>query len=436
MIKVEVETLDAVHRRLAVEVPAEHVQQEIDRAYGELARRARVRGFRPGRTPRPVLEQLFGDQVRAEVFARLIQQSYEEALRDQSLPVVSEPQIVTERAEPGASLRYSATVEVKPELRVRNYTGLSVVRPTAEVTEAEVNEFLHQLQESSAQLRPVTDRSRVERGDVVTIDFEARRNQRLVGRAENRLVEIGRSAFSESFDQQLQGAEVGAACEFPVVYPADHKDPDVAGSTVQFRVNVKSLATKETPPLDDDFAKDHGECDTLVQLRERVRAQLESQAARRADDAMRAALVDQLVEAHDLVVPDAMVQRRAQALAEDILSSVRDPRLRPRDADEQVARLVRELEPEARKHVKAALLLESIAQEENLQVGEDDLEDYVSHLAARAGSAAERVRALYQDSERRAGLRGRLLQQRALDVVVARANITNAQAASSVADPR
>ena len=435
-MKVEVETVDSVRRRLAVEVPEEEVRAEIERAYGELGRHARVRGFRPGRTPRPVLEQLFGDQVRADVFGRLIQQSYAEALRERGLAVVSQPQIVTERAEPGASLRYSATVEVRPDVDVGGYTGLAVDRPLAPVAEADIDAYLRRLQESLAQLHPVTDRRPVQRGDVVTLDYEARLGARLVGRGENRLVEIGRGGFGPDFDSAIEGSEIGDPREVSVRYPDDHANAELAGQLVQFQVTLKSLATKQVPPLDDDFAKDHGECASLDELRDRVRQQLEAQANQRADEAMRAALAEQLVKAHpDLLVPDAMVHRRAHALAEDLVRSMRDPRVPPKgDEGALIERLSHDLEPQARDQVKAALLLEAVARQEELVVNDADLDAHIEQLCAQAGTAAERVRALYRDDDARAALRARLMQQRALDFVASRATVTNVVSRESVAD--
>ncbi|HUI27288.1 MAG TPA: trigger factor [Candidatus Kryptonia bacterium] len=436
MIKVEVETVDPVRRRLAVEVPEEEVRAEIDRAYGELGRHARVRGFRPGRTPRPVLEQLFGDQVRADVFGKLIQQSYAEALRERGLAVVSQPQIVTERAEPGAALRYSATVEVRPEVEAQRYSDFVVERPLQPVSDADVDAYLRRAQDSLAQLKPIADRSRVQRGDVATIDYEARLGARLVGRGENRLVEVGRGSFGPDFDAQIETAEVGGTREITVGYPADHSNTELAGQTVRFHVTVKSLASKELPPLDDDFAKDHGECASLAELRARVRQQLEAQANQHADEAVRAALVEQLVKQHDdLVVPDAMVHRRAHALAEDFVRSMRDPRVPQKTEDTALLeRLSHDLEPQARTQVKAALLLEAVARQEHLDVSDDDLNAHISELSAQAGTAGERVRALYQDEDARLALHDRLLQQRALDLVASRATITTVEASRSVAD--
>jgi len=178
--KVDVETLDPLRRRLAVEVPAEEVSAEIEKTYAKLARAAKVPGFRPGHVPRSVLERLFGDRVRAEVFGKLIQDSYSEAIETRHIEALGQPEIVTEQAQPGAALRYSATIEVKPEVVVDDYQGIEVERPLATVTDADVSAFIDRLRESLAQLRPITERSRVESGDVVTLDYEARVDGRLM----------------------------------------------------------------------------------------------------------------------------------------------------------------------------------------------------------------------------------------------------------------
>lgn len=434
MVKVDVETVDSLRRRLAVEVPAETVTAEIDQAYAELGRAAKVPGFRPGRVPRPVLERLFGDRVRAEVFGKLIQRSLAEAIEERQLEPVGEPEIVTEEARAGTALRYSATVEVKPDVVAQHYSGLQVERPIAPVTDADVQAAIERLRQSLAQLHPITDRTRVEAQDVVNLDYEARIDSRLVSRAEDRAVEMGANGFPPGFDQQLIGAEVGAELNFPLSYPADYSTAELAGKTVQFRVRVRGISRKEVPLLDDEFAKDHGECSTLDELRERVRRRLEEEAAREADERMRNALLGQLAAAHDIPVPQAMIQRRTAALVDEVLRGWQQQRMRPKNESEALARLRQELEPRAQQQVKIALLLEAIARQENLTVSDEDVEQRIAALATHAGTAAERVRALYQNPEARQQLRTRLVHERVVDLMVAHARIRDVERQSSVDD--
>jgi trigger factor len=434
VFKVDVETVDAIRRRLAVEVPAETVAAELDREFAELARAAKVPGFRPGRVPRHVLERMFGDRVRAEVYGRLIQHSYAEAIDEQRIAAVGQPEIVTEQTAPGTALRYRATVEVKPEVHVDGYAGLAVERPIGRVGEADIDSYLERLRASLAQLIPVSDRTQVADRDVVTLDYEARSDGRLLGRGERREVEIGSNGFPPGFDAHLTGAHVGLTLDFDLTYPPDHAVSELAGKRVHFHTVVHAIAKKELPALDDDFAKDHGECSTLAELRQRVRRQLEEEAVRQADEVMRRNAVAELARRQDIPVPSAMVQRRAQALAEEVLYGWQQQRGRLKDEAEARAHLRKELEPRAHEQVKVALVLEAIARQEGLSVSDEDIEAHVSRLAQSAGTAADRVRALYQSEEARQQLRGQLLQSRTIDLVMDRAHITDVDAPSNIAD--
>jgi len=434
MTKVAVETVDAVRRRLAVEVPEAAVRAEIERAYETLRRKANVRGFRPGKAPRPVLERLFGDQVRAEVFGKLIHESYEEALRSERIEPVGEPQVVTEQAEPNAPLRYSVTVEVKPEIVVTSYQGLEAERELKSVSEEDIDKFLEELRESLAQLRPVMERKVAQVGDVATTDYEARIGERIVARGEGRLVDVSAQQPATAFGSHLVGAEIGVPVDVSIDYPADYPNQELAGQRLAVHMVIKSLALKELPVLDDEFAKDHGECDTLAELRARVRRQLEGAAAREADGAVRAALVGKLLRAHDVEVPQSMVERRTELLVDEFLSSLGQRRPPASREPELRARLRDQLAQQARDQVKASLLLEAIARQERLAVSEDEVDAEIDHLAQRAGNARERIRALYQEGAARGRLQAQLLQERALDRVVAQARVKTVVPTSSVAD--
>jgi len=424
MTKVALEAVGAVRRRLAVEIPAGDVAAEIERAYDQLRRKARVPGFRQGRAPRSVLERLFGDQVRADVFGRLVSESYVEALREQNIEPVGQPEIVTERAEPGEPLRYSATVEVRPSVVAAGYTGLAVERPRHTINDDDVSAFIERMRHSQARLVPIADRGTVRRGDIATIDYEAHIGTRLVGRGEQRRVEVGGEP-TDGPGAHLDGAEIGAPVTFDVDYPADHDNAELAGQRVAFRVVVSALAARELPELDDAFAKHAADCESVADLRRKVREELEAAAARDAESSVRSSLIARLVGAHDFEVPEAMVERRTEALIDEVLDGLGQRRPPASREDAVRARLRSELHDRARDQVKATLVLEAIAAQEHLEVDDAEIEGRIDRLAESAGKSRERVRALYQDAGARAGLRSRLLQERAIELVVARAAIAD-----------
>lgn len=432
MTKVALESVDAVRRRLAVEIPATEVAAQIERAYAQLRQRARVPGFRQGRAPRAVLEKMFGDQVRADVFGRLVQESYLDAVREQNLQPVSTPEIITESAEPGAPLRYSATIEVRPSVTATGYTGLAIERPVHTITDSDVDHFLAGLRERNATLVSISDRHEAQAGDIATIDYEARVGDAVVGKGDQRLVEVG-GRPEEGPGAHLAGALLGVPVQFEITYPAEHQNPDLAGKTVHFTATVTALARRDVPALDDAFAKAHGDVDTVDALRELVKQQLDVAAQRDAVGAVRSALVTKLVQAHEFDVPQSMIDRRAELLADEVLEGLGPRRPPASRAAEFRARLLHDLQEQARNQVKATLLLESIAAQEHLAVDDATIDTHIDRLAETAGKARERVRALYQDPAARAGLRSRLLQDRALDLLVDRANITDVERPSGVA---
>jgi trigger factor len=312
-------------------------------------------------------------------------------------------------------------VEVRPEVIAAGYGGLDIEKPMRSVTEADVDRFLEELRQSFAQLRPVPDRTRAAAGDLATIDYEARVGGRVAGKGEKRLVAVADG--EEEFSKRLEGAEVGSTIEFEIDYPAEHSNHDLAGKRVSFRVVVRSLSTKEVPALDDEFAKDHGEVDTLEQLRERVRQRLEAEAAHDAERAARNAAVAELVRLHEIEVPQAMASRRAETLAEQFLDSLGSRRPAASREGDVRRQLAADLMPRAIEQVKAELILAAIASQENLQIDDTIVDEQIDRLAARAGAAGERVRALYQDPSARASLRASLLEERALDLVMERAQV-------------
>ncbi|TMB20994.1 MAG: trigger factor [Deltaproteobacteria bacterium] len=423
------EDLTPVRKRLEVEVPAAAVQAELDRTFHEVGRRARLRGFRPGKAPRPVLERAFGEEVRREVLGRLVEASFHRAVETHGLAVVGTPDIDAEPITPGAALRYSATVEVRPAIALGDLGGLQVVRPATRVSDADVEQTIGGLRESVAQLRPVEDRARVEAGDVVLVDLTSRLEGGEPVRREGVLLEAGSGSFPLALERQLVGQSRGARLALRVPYPADHPNTGLAGKTAEFEVEVKELRVKELPPLDDDFARDHGKCESLAALRARVRADLEQEAATRADAAVREALIDQLLARHTFDVPSTLVERRTEALLQTL-----DLRL-PEGAEREqaLARLREQLRPRAERQVRTELLLDALAARDGIAVNDDELHAEVDGIAARERQVVERVRAFYERPEARAALRAKLVRDRALAGVLAAARVMPSSPAESVA---
>ncbi len=433
MANVQVETVDAVRRRLLIEVPAQQVTMEFDRAFSELAQTATVRGFRRGRVPRTVLERIAGDRLRAEVFERLVQDSFLDALRDENIEPVGSPEISTEAAaQSGQPLRYSVTIEIKPEVTVGPYDGVAVERPLRMIGDDDVDGYLEQAQQSAARIEPITDRAVAQADDVATVDYEARVGDRLIGKGDDRLVMVGGDDVVE-MGAHLTGVEVGSTTEFTIVYPDDFSNADLAGKTVAFKATVKAVGERRLPPIDDDFAKAYGGFDVLETMKNRVREELKAHAERAADNAARSAVIESLLRENEFEVPQAMVDRRADSMVSEFLASGAQRRPPARQEQEIRERLRQELEPRARQQVRANLLLESIARAEAIEVSEDEIAAAIEHQIEHAGASGEQLRTLYDDPAARSGLRLQMLRERALDRVMEKANVRTVEEKSSVA---
>ena len=425
---VTLEELSPVRKRLQIEVPAPEVQAELERAFQLVGRQAQLRGFRPGKAPRHVLERMFGSDVRREVLGRLVERSLHDAIEAHKLSVVGVPDIDAEGLTPGAALRYSATVEVRPLIELGDLKDLSVVRPATAVNDEEVERVLGNLRESVAQLRPIDDRANVEAGDIVTVDLSTQLEGAEPTQRSDVLLEAGSGSFPLALERQLVGQHRGAHLSLKVPYPADHPNPGLAGKTVEFEIDVKDIRAKELPVLDDDFARDHGRCESLAELRGRIRADLERQAMARADEAVREGLLEQLIEKHSFDVPPSLVERRTESLMANL--GMRMPEGRERD--EALAKLRPQLEPRAERQVRAELLLDAMAAREGISVTEEDVTAEIESMA-REQQLGEKAHALYHHPEAREVLRARLARDRALTALVAAARVMPAEASESVA---
>jgi trigger factor len=424
-MQVTVEDLSPIKKKIGIALPPEEVQAKIDAAYRGLSQRARIKGFRPGKVPRQVLERYYGSQVESEVIGELIQDSYARALEERQLRAVARPEIVAEEVRPTEGLRYSATIEIKPEVSIEGYDKLAVERTVAPVSEEAIDAQLERLRQSLAQMVPVEDRDVVESGDLVELNYTGVVEGRALpgAAAQNRVVEVGSETFPPPFEEKLIGLKRGESAHIAVPYPPHHHSQEVAGKTVTFRVEVKEIGRKELPALDDEFAKDHGECGSLAELRDKIRQGLVASAEREADEQLRIALVKQLVERTPLDVPDALVTQRFDAMAREVgvhgAESGGNAEL-----DAKLDEIRTELRRRAREAVHSALVLERIALQEHIAASEAEVDERIAHVVRAAPRERDRLAELYRHPEARREIAERLAQEKALTWLVEHATIT------------
>ena len=424
-MKIDVDIVSPTQRKIRVELPGDAVDREFLRAYENLGRRAKIKGFRPGKVPRSVLQGFYGDEVKGQVLSRLVEQSLGEVFKERGLKVVSDPEVAADALEEGRAFAFSAVVEVKPEVEIKNYLGLELNKIKLSVDEEQVERTLSRLQDAHAQLVPVEERDLVERGDFATLDFLGSIDGKPFtgGKSENYLLEVGGGNTLPQFEEALIGLKKDNEHTISVPYPADHFNKELAGKVVLFSVTVRDIKKKVLPPLDDEFAKDRGDCATLEELRQKIRSQLEVELGEFQTGELKEQLMDRLVEAHPFEVPQTMIERQVRYLLERHQSRQRSqgaaaPGERPSGEE-----LRKELEPHARRQVKATLILEKVAEIEKVEVSDGELQKRIEEMARAAGDKAPALRKFYAQRDARENLRSQMIRDRAIDFLLQRAAV-------------
>jgi trigger factor len=425
-MNIEVEQLSRTDRRITVQIPWENVKGELDAAYQGLQKRARLKGFRPGKVPRKVLEQYYRSTVEGEVVGRLVEEAFRQAVDEHDLFPIDQPNLeATPSVKAGEPLEFVATVAVKPEVDPEKYEGLEVERKIREVSDEEVEAELLTLREKATVVEQVEDRRHAEQGDLAVIDFFGYIDGETFkgGKGINYTVEIGGGTMIPGFEEALIGLEIGGEKTFTLPFPEDDGPEEARGKDVEWRVELKELKRKILPELDDELAKDLGDYDTLDELRAGIRENLATREDAKSKRLLRNQVVDALIEANDVEVPDKMVERQIEYMLRDTLRFVQQDNLDPK-LQEAIDRIRVEARPTAEKQVKTMLLLEGVARKEGVEVTESELDGRIQELSREHKIPVAQLRQQLRQNDQLEGIRYNLLQDKALDLVVQRASIT------------
>lgn len=424
-MKVTIETINAVEKKLNFEIPPERVKEEMEKMYRSLQLNARIKGFRAGKAPRALVERQFGEQVVAEVEAHLVEESYTQAIDEHQLSVVTRPRVVTEKMALGQPFRYSATVEVRPEIPVVDYEGIEVEKQVRLAQENELEDALSRLAESFAQLHSIGDRVQVENGDVVRLDFAAFVSGKPIPglHGKGRLVEMGKESIFPGFQEQVLGAKKGEAVAFSLPLPEDRASEIPLNRHAEFRVTVHELLRKEIPPVDDEFAKDHGECATLAELREKVRQNLQQALDQRAETQLEENILTQLVDRNPFEIPPSLVreQERRMLIEAGVIRPEEDLSAGHAALPEQ---LREEFSMRAQRQVRTFLLLDALARQLSVSVSEEEIQKRIEEIiAANAIERRQQIEGWYERQENRSTLERRLLQEKTVRLVIDKARV-------------
>ncbi|MCD8010748.1 MAG: trigger factor [Lachnospiraceae bacterium] len=421
-MSVNVEKLEKNLAKLTVEIPVEDVEKAIDKVYARTKNQIQLPGFRKGKAPRKMVEKMYGKDIFLEdAVNEAVPDAYEDACKESGLEIVSQPQIEYTQVEAGKPVVFVATVAVRPEVTLGEYKGLEVETETVEVTDEDVLAELKKEQEKNAVTRTVEDRT-VEDGDQIELDFDGYVDGEAFegGHGEDFPLTIGSHSFIDNFEEQLIGSAIGEEKEIQVTFPEEYHAEELAGKPATFKTTVKKIQVKELPELDDEFASEVSEFETLEEYKADVRTKLEEKKAAEGKTAKEDALIAKVVENTEMEIPDLMVESQAQSMVQEFAQRLQYQGLTLEQYMQytgQTTESMMEQEKEtALKRIQSRLVLEAVAAAENLEASEEDIQAEIDKMASQYGMESEQVRSMIDD-EQMEELKGNIVVQKAVDVI-------------------
>ena len=428
-MSLQVEKLEKNMAKLTIEVSAEDLDKAMQGAYQKAKNRISIPGFRKGKAPRKMIEQMYGKGIFLEDAANaLIPEHYSKALAECELEIVSQPEIDVTQAEPGKPFIFTAEVAVKPEVTLGEYKGLEVPKSNTEVTDEEMEKELKSEQEKNSRTVTVEDRA-AENGDTLTIDFEGFVDGVAFegGKGTDYPLTLGSNTFIPGFEDQLVGAENGAHVEVNVTFPEEYQAKELAGKAAVFQCDVKKIEAKELPELDDDFAKDISEFDTLEEYKAELKKNLTLKKEQEALRAKEDAAVDKAIENAQMEIPEAMVNTQARQMLDDFARRMQSQGLSMEQyfqfTGQSADKMMEEMKPQAMKRIQTRLVLEKIAEAEDIQISEEEITEEISKMAEMYKMEADKLKELMGERE---------LEQMKKDMAVQKAVTLVAEAAQEV----
>lgn len=412
--------------KLVIEASAEEFEAGLNAAYNKNKNKISVPGFRKGKAPRKMIEQLYGSQIFFEDAANeIIPDAYADAAKESGLDIVSQPKVSIEQLEAGKPFIFAAEVAVRPEVELGEYKGVEVTKADAEVTDADVEEELKKVQDQNSRTVSVEDRA-VKDGDMTVIDFEGFIDGEAFdgGKGENYPLTIGSHSFIDTFEEQMIGMNIGEEKELNVTFPEDYHAENLKGKPATFKVTVKEIKEKQLPELDDDFAQDVSDFDTLAEYKDDLKKKIAECKESEAKAKKESEAIEKVVEAAKMDIPQAMIDTQVNRMLEDFAMRLQQQGLSVEQYFQYTGmtadKIMEEMKPEAVKRIKNSLVLEAVAKAENIEVSEEEFEAELQKMADMYKMEIEKIKEFMQDAEAKQ-MKDDIAIQKAVELIVSSA---------------
>ena len=422
-MSVQVENLEKNMAKLTIEVAAEEVEKAMEASYQKQKSRISIPGFRRGKVPRKMIEKMYGEAVfYDDAVNTLIQEHYPDAADESGVDIVSRPTVDVVQIGSGKPFIFTAEVAVRPEVTLGKYKGVQVTKIDTAVTDEEIEKELESEREKNARTVSVTDRPAAN-GDTVVIDYEGFCDGVAFagGKDENHSLELGSHSFVDTFEDQLVGKNVGDDVEVNVTFPEKYHSADLAGKPALFKVKIHEIRAKELPELNDEFAQDVSECDSLDAFKEEIRGRLTEHKENEAKRAKEDEAIQKIIDKSTMEIPEAMLDTQCDNMVNEFAQRIMQSGLSLEQYMQfsglTMDKLKDQVRPEAETRIKSSLVLEQIAKEENIEVTEEEIDAEIGKMAAAYGMEADKLKEHMGDKEKQS-IRRDLSVSKAVDLVM------------------
>lgn len=439
-MQVTVKDVSTVKKILSIEVPEKDVVRELDNAYKTLKKKAKIKGFRPGKAPRSVLERYYKQDVHNDVASKLLQDSFIAALQETELSIVGQPQLDPPSLDEKGPYKYEATVDVKPELGELDFKGLKLQKNLYQVSDEEIDTQLKLLQRNLAKREPITDKRPVQENDFVSINYEGFKDgQPFVEtqKTKNFTMKVGAGSILKEFDAQIIGMQPGESREIQVKFPEDYFNDKLANHEITFQTTVNEIREEKLPEIDDEFGKQLGQYANLDEVKKAITANLMQGYNKRAEHEVNEQIFEALIAKTEFELPESMVEYELQGIIEEAERSFAYYNKSMEEAGLSKEKLAEQYRGTAEKQVRRHLILSQIIDQEKLTLADEELEKGFEEIAANVNQPAEQIRSYYQQNDDKLEIfKHTLLEKDAIRLIMDNSTIENVEPQKEQSDQK
>ncbi|HDH88236.1 MAG TPA: trigger factor [Desulfobacteraceae bacterium] len=429
-METSIEEISQVKRQINVEIETEEVAKKLDQAYNKLSKRAKVKGFRPGKAPRRILEQYYGKEIMTDVKNDLIKESFSKVIEETKLFPLGNPSIEAEAIQPGKNFNYTILMEIRPDFELKEYMGIPVEKEILNISEDNVDKKLKELREAHAQLVSINEERGIKEGDYVIINYDCTWKDEHVKGIEGKdfMIHIGDKNFYPEIESGIRGLKKAEKKDIMIDFSEDFSDRRLANKSVTFHISVEDIKKKDLPDLNDDFARSLGkEFKSLADLRERVKKEITLQEEKRIDSELKKRLLKKITAKVDFELPQTMVENEIEHSMATIKQNFLRAGTKLESANISEDTMRQDLKLAAEEKVKEGLILSKIADLEGIKLEDSDIRDGFQELAAQTGQNLAILQQYYEKNNLMDSFRNQILMEKILNHLVQGAKISEVQ---------